>query len=346
MTKRKKLSKGQLRRIKANRSKKLQAREDAPLVDDASLGPEQDAVVISRFGQHAEVETQDGHRVKAQIRRTVDSLVSGDQVLFRASKTDDGGVIEAVHPRRSMLTRPDYYDGVKVVAANIDHIFVVSSPLPAFSSQIIDRYLIAAEDTGIEVSIVLNKTDLMTDELRDELDQALEIYRQLGYRVILASAKSAEGVAELGECMADQVNILVGQSGVGKSSLVNALLPQAELLEGAVSDNSGLGQHTTTAAKLLKLDKGGALIDSPGVREFGLWHMDPERVTWCYREFRDLIGTCKFRDCKHNDDPGCAITEALANGDIDEMRYFNYLRIIESMAEQKDSRHIKQKPLD
>ncbi|GLS83317.1 small ribosomal subunit biogenesis GTPase RsgA [Paraferrimonas haliotis] len=345
MTKRKKLSKGQLRRIKANRSKKLQQTQTV-IPDDDTLGPELQARVISRYGQHAEVETDDGVRLKAQLRRNIDSLVSGDNVILRCSTTDDGGVVEAVHPRRSQLTRPDYYDGVKVIAANIDHIFIVSSVVPAFSSQIIDRYLVAAEDTGIDASIVLNKTDLLDEAEMAQLDNALQPYRALGYPVILASAKAENGVDELANNMQAQVNILVGQSGVGKSSLVNALMPQADLLEGEVSENSGLGQHTTTTAKLLHLQGGGALIDSPGVREFGLWHMERERVTWCFKEFRDYLGACKFRDCKHNDDPGCAIVEALELGKIDPDRYQNYLRIIESMGEQKDSRHIKQTSID
>jgi len=128
-------------------------------------------------------------------------------------------------------------------------------------------------------------------------------------------------------------NIFVGQSGVGKSTLVNTVLPNAEILTKEVSENSGLGQHTTTVSRLHHLPTGGNLIDSPGIREFGLWHLDVERVTWCFKEFREFIGGCRFRDCKHLNDPGCIIKEAVANGDISQLRFDSYHRILESMAD-------------
>lgn len=135
--------------------------------------------------------------------------------------------------------------------------------------------------------------------------------------------------------------MFVGQSGVGKSSLINALLPEAELITGDVSETSGLGQHTTTTAKLLHFPSGGDLVDSPGVREFALWHLPAERVGWCFVEFRDYLGTCKFRDCKHKNDPGCAITQAFEEGKIAQDRYQNYHRIIDSLDEQRHARHFK-----
>lgn len=140
--------------------------------------------------------------------------------------------------------------------------------------------------------------------------------------------------------MKDKVNVFVGQSGVGKSSLVNALLPQLDnkVEEGEVSETSGLGQHTTTTARLYHFPSGGDLIDSPGVREFGLWHLEAEEVTQAFVEFRPFLGGCKFRDCKHGDDPGCLIRQAVDDGDIDPIRYENYHRIIESMSENKANR--------
>ena len=136
-------------------------------------------------------------------------------------------------------------------------------------------------------------------------------------------------------------SVFVGQSGVGKSSLINALLPEAELITGDVSETSGLGQHTTTTAKLLHFPSGGDLVDSPGVREFALWHLPAERVGWCFIEFRDYLGTCKFRDCKHKNDPGCAITQAFEEGKISQDRYNNYHRIIDSLDEQRHARHFR-----
>ncbi|KZN31567.1 GTPase RsgA [Pseudoalteromonas luteoviolacea CPMOR-2] len=340
MAKRKKLSHGQSRRIKANHQKRLakaKHNESAELQwQSDNLGPTENATVVSRFGQHADVEAQDGEVLRCNIRRTVGSIVCGDNVIFRRAKVSEGdlaGVIEAVEERRSQLTRPDFYDGVKVVAANIDQILMVSAVVPEFTPQIIDRYLVACEDMGIEPILILNKIDLLDDEGLEYVDDVLDIYRELGYQVLLVSNKSGKGIEELKSLLVDKNNIFVGQSGVGKSTLVNTVLPDAGILTQEVSENSGLGQHTTTVSKLHHLPSGGNLIDSPGIREFGLWHLEVDRVTWCFKEFREYIGGCRFRDCKHLNDPGCLILEAVEQGKISELRFDSYHRILESMAD-------------
>ncbi|MBR8844874.1 MULTISPECIES: small ribosomal subunit biogenesis GTPase RsgA [Pseudoalteromonas] len=340
MAKKKKLSKGQSRRIRANHQKRIDKAKETEVSDvswqNDNLGPTEAAVVISRFGQHADIETTDQEVLRCNIRRTVTSLVCGDEVIFRRAKVSDGdlaGVIEAVHERRTQLTRPDFYDGVKVVAANIDQILMVSAVVPEFTPQIIDRYLVACEDMGIEPILLLNKIDLLDQESLEYIDEVLDIYRELGYRVLLVSTKSGEGIDELKHMLEDKNNIFVGQSGVGKSTLVNTVLPNADILTKEVSENSGLGQHTTTVSRLHHLPSGGNLIDSPGIREFGLWHLDVERVTWCFKEFREFIGGCRFRDCKHLNDPGCLLREAVDEGKISELRFESYHRILESMAD-------------
>ncbi|OKU53208.1 small ribosomal subunit biogenesis GTPase RsgA, partial [Escherichia coli] len=283
----------------------------------------------------------DGDVHRCNIRRTIRSLVTGDRVVWRPGKpaaegVNVKGIVEAVHERTSVLTRPDFYDGVKPIAANIDQIVIVSAILPELSLNIIDRYLVACETLQIEPIIVLNKIDLLDDEGMAFVNEQMDIYRNIGYRVLMVSSHTQDELKPLEEALTGRISIFAGQSGVGKSSLLNALLGlQKEILTNDVSDNSGLGQHTTTAARLYHFPHGGDVIDSPGVREFGLWHLEPEQITQGFVEFHDYLGLCKYRDCKHDTDPGCAIREAVEEGKIAETRFENYHRILESMAQVK-----------
>lgn len=336
----KKLSKGQQRRVSANHQRRLKKTESKVEWEDSQLGDAQEGIIISRFGMHADVEATDGVVHRCNIRRTISSLVTGDRVVWRPgheSLAGISGIVEAVHPRHSVLTRPDYYDGIKPIAANIDQIVIVSAILPELSLNIIDRYLVACETLEVEPLIVLNKIDLLDDKSRQLVDKSMDIYRALNYRVLMVSSHTQQGIAELEQALTDRISIFAGQSGVGKSSLLNALLALGEerILVNEVSDNSGLGQHTTTASRLYHFPHGGDVIDSPGVREFGLWHLEPEQVTSGFIELREYIGSCKFRDCKHENDPGCAINAARERGDIARERFDNYHRILESMAQVK-----------
>ena len=301
------------------------------------LGPVAEGTVVSRYGKAALVEDGTSRNLfRVYIRRTIDSIVTGDRVLFRpplAGEEQAFGLVETVLPRTALLSRPDYYDGLRPVAANISLIVAVSARQPEFSTNIIDRYVAAAEYSKIPALIVVNKYDLFQDGEKTDLDRILSVYREIGYETMTVSAASGFGMDVLRERLSRETSILAGQSGVGKSSILNVLIPEARAETGAISDNSNLGQHTTTGSRLYHFENGGVIIDSTGVREFALWHLSREDLTKCYREIAAVAGECRFRDCRHRDDPGCAVREAASQGKIAAFRYENYHRILESMTE-------------
>ncbi|MCK3654391.1 ribosome biogenesis GTPase RsgA [Pasteurellaceae bacterium Macca] len=336
------LTQNQQRQIQRNHHKKISKKEFE--WQDEMLGELQSGLVVTRHAKHADVETPTGAIFRCNLRRTLKNVVVGDRVFWRLGNEQlqgISGVIEALEPRQNALTRPDYYDGIKVMAANIDQIIIVSAVLPQLSLNIIDRYLVICETANIPALIVLNKIDLLSEAERIAVQQQLAMYEKIGYQTLCLSADTGENMGELDRYLAQGTSIFVGQSGVGKSSLINQLLPEVNALTGAVSGNSGLGQHTTTASRLYHLPQGGNLIDSPGIREFGLWHLEAEQITQGYREFQGILGTCKFRDCKHKDDPQCALREAVAEGKIDAIRFENYHRLLESREESKSQRHFR-----
>ncbi|PJG86261.1 small ribosomal subunit biogenesis GTPase RsgA [Conservatibacter flavescens] len=345
MTKRR-LTQNQKRRIQQNKAKSLSRHTHKSQRDfeweDELLGESQEGLVVARYSAHADIEDIQGQVFRCNLRRTLSSLVVGDHVIWRQGHENlhgISGVVEAVQPRMNTLSRPDYYDGLKVMAANIDRIVIVSAVVPTLSLNIIDRYLVICETANIPAVLVINKVDLLNDTERKMVEKQLEIYENIGYQTMMLSAKSGENMENFTALLSHGTSIFVGQSGVGKSSLVNGILPEVNTPTNAVSEISGLGQHTTTASRLYHLPKGGALIDSPGIREFGLWHLEREQITKGYREFQYVLGTCKFRDCKHLDDPGCALRQAVEEGKIHAERFENYHRLIASLAETKSQRH-------
>jgi ribosome biogenesis GTPase len=278
------------------------------------------------------VEANPGDSRRCHLRANVDSLVTGDRVVW--CDGDPMGVVVARLPRDSELSRPDPQGDIRPVAANIDQIVIVIAPCPEPHANLVDRYLVAAEAVGIEPVILLNKTDLLAEDpaLAARIDDLLAPYPALGYRVLRTSVLDG-GAGELTPALTGRTSVFVGQSGVGKSSLVNLLLPEAGLRVGALSEHRQKGTHTTTTATLNHLDCGGVLIDSPGIREFGLWHMSREQVERGFREFRPHLGHCRFRDCRHEAEPDCAILAAVHAGAISARRLDSYRNIVAALAE-------------
>ncbi|MFQ1022420.1 small ribosomal subunit biogenesis GTPase RsgA [Avibacterium paragallinarum] len=340
-----KLTHNQQRRIKSNNVRALQRHKLKMKKEiewqDEMLGPTQEGTVVTRYSVHADVEDEQGQIYRCNLRRTLSNLVVGDKVIWRKGNEQlqgVSGVIEAIHPRKNEITRPDYYDGLKVIAANIDRIIIVSAVVPELSLNIIDRYLVVCENANIPAVILLNKVDLLSEEQRQQVETQLKIYQDIGYQTMMISAKTGKHMQDLTALLSSGTSIFVGQSGVGKSSLINAILPEVNAQVGEVSELSGLGKHTTTSSRLYHLPQGGDLIDSPGIREFGLWHLNADQITKGYREFQYFLGTCKFRDCKHLNDPGCALKEAVEKGKIHPIRFNNYHNLIESLSNIKGNR--------
>lgn len=331
-----------IEKIQKERTERLNRKEKAveAQAEAGELGPEQEGLVIAHYGQQLDIEALEGDdtgRVfRCFVRANIDNLVTGDRVVWRPGKSETG-VIVARCERNNLLQRPDNFGALKPVAANIDHIILVIAPEPEPHDNLIDRYLVASESSDIPAVILLNKTDLITDRNRAQIDALLGRYEALGYQVARTSAAACAGqpAPEVEALVRDQTSVFVGQSGVGKSSIIQTLLPDELLRVGAVSESTGKGVHTTTTAKLFHLPGGGELIDSPGIREFGLWHMTPQEVEYGFREIRPLIGLCKFRNCRHMGDPGCALDAAAEAGTVSRERLQSFHRILQDMAEQQ-----------
>lgn len=309
------------RRLTSRQAKRIQAERSHTPGDAIEEGKR--GLVIARFSKQALVETDSGERILCHLRAHLEAPVAGDEVLW--APTSDAGVINALITRRNVLERPDSQGRLRPLAANIDLMLVVFATEPAPQPALLDRYLVAAEHIGTEPVLVLNKADLIRAE--SGLEKTLEHYAALGYRTLTTHHKMRDA-SNLMELINQQTLVLVGQSGVGKSSLIQRLLPEASIRVGALSEVADKGRHTTTTSEMFHLPGGGRLIDSPGVRDFGLSHVSTEAVAKGFREFRPYLGHCRFRDCQHSTEPGCALRSALEAELIQAQRFESYKQIV------------------
>ena len=268
--------------------------------------------------------------------RYVDASNGGTIPLTSTDSKEASGMIVEILPRSSKLSRPAPVPGQRVfeqvIASNMDlvmPVFSVADPTPKWS--LLDRYLVAAEAAGLPSLIVINKLDLAWKN--PSFDKDIKMYRRIGYSVLLVSAVTGEGIEELKQALQGKLSVMVGKSGVGKTSLLNAIQPGLGLRVKAVSDGKlGKGRHTTTYLEMFELDFGGTLVDTPGAREFGLWDVAGEELASLFPEMADYLGQCKFGlSCRHDREPGCAIRKAVMAGDISPYRYQSYMRLREEL---------------
>ncbi|HAU1151641.1 TPA: ribosome small subunit-dependent GTPase A [Legionella pneumophila] len=292
-----------------------------------------DGLVITRFSRHAEIEDNEGERILCSIRPNLDTLVAGDRVIWQI-EGEKQGVVVSLYPRESVLARSSQKGLKKPVAANITQLVVVVAPKPEISWPLLDSYLIMAEILQLHVVIVLNKIDLTCQTLQERLTTD---YQSLNYPVIMASNQIPDTAVPLKQALNNQISVFVGQSGVGKSSLISSLLPHEQNIAiDKISMVSELGKHTTRNSRYYHLPSGGALIDSPGVREFSLWDIDCSTIAQGYKEFKPYLSQCKFRNCTHIDTPQCAIIDALNKGKISTQRYENFIKLCTQFNSSKE----------
>lgn len=275
-------------------------------------------------------------RKSINARALENQIVVGDHVNVLLDSSGAAIITERLSrknqiSRRSSMTRIGGQLIEQVLASNVDQVVVVfaaANPEPKWN--LLDRYLVMAEAVELPVWIIITKMDLVDDQSMEEMNQQLSVYQKIGYRILLTSSIQHHGIDQFYDLLKGKTSVMIGKSGVGKTSLVNSIIPERNERVSAVNEVTGKGRHTTSAMRLISINEQTLLIDSPGTREFGLWDVDPDDLEWYFAEMRPYLGKCKFKlDCQHDEEPGCAIRQAVVNQQIDPRRYQSFLRLKE-----------------
>jgi ribosome biogenesis GTPase len=319
---RRKLTDQQKRRIT-----NLQHRQREQAVDVEQAGEGQAGLIVAHFGKNIDVEDGNGKIWRCFLRQNLGAIAVGDRVIWVPSDNDTN-VITAIMPRKNTLTRYNKFTGSKLIASNIDQLFIVVAIEPPRAMNVLDRYLMLAELQHIKPIIVYNKIDLLDqDELAVQKD-FLQLYREIGYQVIYTSIDAPQTVNNLKSLLVSKTSVFVGLSGVGKSSLLKAIAPNIDVNIGELSLKSREGNHTTTTARLYHLENNATLIDCPGIRELAMGDLTPNQVIRGFKELWQLAGDCQFRDCKHEHETGCAILAAVESEKLAPDRLISYRNIV------------------
>ena len=300
-----------------------------------------EGVVIRSTGSWYEVKTDDRvvpSKIRGRFRLAEEDVTNpiavGDHVTLRLNP-DDTGLITEIHERKNRLSRraAGRRAGVEhVIVANIDRVWVIQSvQMPKPNPGFIDRVLVVAEAHEIGAGLVINKIDLAGERDWDLIEELRDLYTEIGYPVVLTSAITGEGIDELKQEIYGRTSVVAGPSGVGKSSVLNAIEPELEIKTSEVSERTRKGRHTTTFASLFPLTKGGFVVDTPGLREFGVLDIEDWELSHFFVEFKPHLEECRFPTCTHDHEPGCGVKEAVEEGDISERRYRSYLNILDSI---------------